>query len=141
MARIAQLEQITQSGSKFAKFVSLKEENQKLANQHARLRAHIKLKKGFKARNGRAFRRAHPSAKEARDDASLTHTLCVKLYDAGAFATSPKAQAKALNTSFNQIPKLNGKHPVFVTARISKCLLVLSDFLGARRHPAAQLYW
>ena len=51
--RIAQLEQITQSGSKFAKFVSLKEENQKLANQHARLRkAHIKLKKGFKARNG-----------------------------------------------------------------------------------------
>ena len=52
-ARLAQLEQIAQGGSKFAKFVSLKEENQKLANQHARLRkAHIKLRKGVKARNG-----------------------------------------------------------------------------------------
>jgi hypothetical protein len=52
-ARLAQLEQIAQGGSKFAKFVSLKEENQKLANQHARLRkAHIKLRKGVKARSG-----------------------------------------------------------------------------------------
>ena len=53
-ARLAQLEQIAQGGSKFAKFVSLKEENQKLANQHARLRkAHIKLKKGVAARSAK----------------------------------------------------------------------------------------
>ena len=45
-SRVQQLEQIASSGSKFAKFVSLKEENQKLSHQHARLRkAHVRLKK------------------------------------------------------------------------------------------------